>query len=82
MRHFRYTPPIVNGNPVIKFLFEEMYKQQVCHTDMALRAGFHRDTIRNWRIRNTPRVNDLEAALNYLGYTLKPVKMRSKSDEG
>ena len=46
--------------------------------DLSERVGLHRDTLRNWRTRYTPRVNDLEAALNYLGYTLKPVKVKGE----
>jgi hypothetical protein len=78
MRKYRYRPAIVNGNPVVKFLFEEMHRQRCCQMDLSERVGLHRDTIRNWRTRYTPRVNDIEAALNYLGYTLKPVPLRQR----
>jgi len=60
----------------VRFLFEEMYRQKVCHYDLAERVGLHRDTLRNWRTRYNPRINDLEAALNYLGYTLKPTRIK------
>jgi len=78
MRKFRYMPDIRTNEPSVKFLFEEMHRQRVCHIDLSERVGLHRDTLRNWRTRYTPRVNDLEAALNYLGYTLKPIKIKEK----
>ncbi len=78
MRKFRYRPSITNGNPMVKFLFQEMHRQRVCQMDLSERVGLHRDTLRNWRTKYTPRVNDLEAALNYLGYTLKPIKIKGE----
>ena len=71
-------PKIENGDPNVRFLFQEMQRQKVCQMDLSERVGLHRDTLRNWRTRYTPRVNDLEAALNYLGYTLKPVKVKGE----
>ena len=78
MKRFVRNLEIRTTEPTVRFLFEEMYRQQVSHYDVSVRAGFHRDTLRNWRTRNTPRVNDLEAVLNYLGYTLKVVKMKGE----
>lgn len=76
MRKFRYRPAIVNGNPVVKFLFQEMHKQRCCQLDLSERVGLHRDTLRKWRTQHTPRLNDIEAALNYLGYTLTIKKLK------
>lgn len=78
MRKFRYRPAIVNGNPIVRFLFQEMHRQKVCQIDLSERVGLHRDTLRNWRTRHTPKVDDIEAALNYLGYKLKPVKIKGE----
>ena len=61
---------ITNNNPVVRFLFEEMYRQQIHECDLAERVGFHRDTLRNWRTRYQPRVSDLQDCLYYLGYEL------------
>jgi len=80
MRKFRYRPTIVNGNPIVQFLFKEMHNQRMCQIDLSERVGLHRDTLRNWRTRYSPRINDIEAALNVLGYTLKPVRI--KDDNG
>lgn len=81
MRKFRYRPAIINGNPIIRFLFEEMHRQQMCQLDLSERVGLHRDTLRNWRTRYTPKINDVEAALNCLGYTLKAVRKRDNADK-
>lgn len=76
MRKFRYRPTIVNGNRIVRFLFEEMHRQRCCQMDLSERVGLHRDTLRKWRTKYTPRVNDIEAALNYLGYTLRVVRLK------
>lgn len=67
---------ITNNNPLVRFMFEEMYKQQVHECDLSESVGFHRDTLRKWRTRHQPRVVDLEACLNYLGYRLTIVRKR------
>ena len=80
MRKFRYRPTIINGNPVVRFLFEEMHRQRCCQMDLSEKVGLHRDTLRKWRTKYTPRINDMEAALNALGYTLKVARLKDKSD--
>lgn len=81
MRKFRYRPAIVNGNPIVKFLFEEMHRQRCCQLDLSERVGLHRDTLRNWRTRHNPSVDMMEAALNHLGYTLKVVRLKTAGDD-
>jgi hypothetical protein len=49
--------------------------------DLSERVGLHRDTLRKWRTTHTPRINDIEAALNYLGYKLKVVPIKMKGEE-
>ena len=72
---------ITNNNPVVRFLFEEMYRQQIHECDLAERVGFHRDTLRGWRTKYQPRVGDLNDCLSYLGYELKVVKKQCKDNE-
>ena len=71
---------ITNNNPVVRFLFEEMYRQQIHECDMAERVGFHRDTLRGWRTKYQPRVGDLEDCLSYLGYTIVAVRKYRKGN--
>ena len=65
---------ITNNNKIVRFLFEEMHKQKIHECDMSERVGFHRDTLRKWRIQHQPRISDLEACLDLLGYKLKVVR--------
>lgn len=67
---------IKNKNPVVRFLFEEMHRQQIHECDMSERVGFHRDTMRKWRTQHQPRVSDLEDCLNFLGYSLTVVRKK------
>lgn len=65
---------IRNNNPLVRFLFEEMYRQQIHECDLSERVGFHRDTLRGWRTRAQPRVTDLANCLDYLGYKMTIVR--------
>lgn len=72
MRQYRKKNPLgcTNNHRVIKFLTEEMHSQRMTSIDLSERAGLSKETIRWWRYRTMPRINDLEAALNVLGYEL------------
>ena len=72
---------ITNNNPVVRFLFEEMYNQRIHETDFAERVGFHRDTLRSWRTRYQPRVSDLQDCLSYLGYELVVARKSRKGSQ-
>ena len=67
---------IKNNNPLVRFLFEEMYKQQIHQRDMADRMGYHPDTMRSWRLKHMPSIQAVQDCLGYLGYELKAVRMR------
>jgi len=72
---------ITNNNPVVRFLFEEMYNQRIHERDFAERVGFHRDTLRSWRTRYQPRVSDLQDCLSYLGYELAVTRKSRKGSK-
>lgn len=65
---------IKNNNRIVRFMFEEMHHQQIHECDMSLKIGFHRDTLRKWRTHHQPRITDIEACLDYLGYRLTVVR--------
>ena len=65
---------ITNNNPVVRFVFEEMHRQKIHECDFSKRVGFHRDTLRGWRTRAQPIINDIQDCLDFLGYKLKVVK--------
>lgn len=72
---------ITNNTKVVRFLFEEMNRQKIHECDMSERVGFHRDTLRRWRIKHQPRINDLLDCLSYLGYDLVVVKKYRKGQK-
>ena len=72
---------ITNNNPVVRFLFEEMHRQQIHECDLSERVGFHRDTLRKWRTTHQPRVSDLQDCLSYLGYDLIVAKKSRKGQQ-
>lgn len=50
-----------------------MNRNQIGVLDMSERTGINKNTLKDWRTRTVPRVSDLEACFNVLGYKLKPV---------
>jgi len=79
MKQYRRKQPLSakNNNHIIQFLTSEMHKQRLCEIDLVNRAGLSKDTVRFWRHQTMPRINDVEAALNVLGFTLTVKKVRS-----
>lgn len=76
MRIYRGKNPVRTNSKVVRILFEHMHTQRITEAEMAERVGYSKDTLRDWRTRTNPRVNDLENCLNYLGYELhvRPLK--------
>lgn len=81
MRQFRLKRELEcrNSNPMVKFLFNQMFEQRMTQADLAERTGFAYDTLKHWRLYTMPRVNDLEAALNAMGYEMIAVSKNRKS---
>ena len=65
---------ITNNNEIVRFMFEEMCRQRIHERDFSERVGFHRDTLRGWRTRAQPRINDIADCLDFLGFKLKVVR--------
>lgn len=57
-------------HPLIRRLFCEMSSQQIGVVEMAEKSGIHKDTFRRWRDKSEPRLSDLDACFNVLGYEL------------
>ncbi len=79
MRIYRRKNTITNNEPCVQFLFSELHRQRCAEADFAERTGIHRDTLRGWRTRCNPKVNDLQFALNELGYEMV-VRPKKKND--
>jgi hypothetical protein len=70
---------ITNSSPFLKFLFSQMQEMGVSEAELARRTGICEATIRGWRTRTTPRLMDMEAALNAIGFELK-ISVLAKKD--
>lgn len=69
-------------HPFVKFLSKEMARQRATLTDVAERSGVSLKTIGQWRCGGrTPKLRDIEAVVNVLGYQLKLVPMKELDDE-
>lgn len=80
MRRFRTLSIPEHAHPLVKRLYKEMDYQQFGVTDTAERAGVARETIKGWRKSHCPRIGEIEACFNVLGYTLQPVRMKGYDD--
>lgn len=67
---FRPNTPPANAHRAVKRLFVECNAQQLTSADLSERSGINKNTIKDWRTRTAPTVDNLEAALNVLGLTL------------
>jgi transcriptional regulator with XRE-family HTH domain len=68
-----------NCHPFVKFLSKEMARQRATLTDVADRSGVCIKTIGQWRSGGrTPKLRDIEAVVNVLGFELKLVPMKEE----
>lgn len=58
-------------HPVVRLVFDELVKQNLSKAILAERSGIGASTLGHWKAGKTsPRLSDLEAVLNVLGYTV------------
>lgn len=67
---FRPHSPAERAHPLVRRLFAEMNEQQCSQQTMSERSGINKNTFRSWRTKAVPRLDDLEACLNVLGFEL------------
>lgn len=70
MRKFRKISPPERAHPLVKKMFDSMNHQQIGVLDLADRSGVNKNTIRDWRTRTVPTVDNFVACLNVLGLKL------------
>lgn len=71
MRPFRRPlKPTTRAHPLVQRFVELMNYEQITPLDVADRSGVNAHTIRNWRHRAIPQVDNFDACLNVLGYEL------------
>lgn len=57
-------------DPMVRFLFEEMHRQQCTDEELQKRTGINCRTFYHWRASSQPTVGNLQACLNALGFEL------------
>ena len=67
---FRPHSPAERAHPLVRRLFAEMNEQQCSQQTLSERSGINKNTFRSWRTKAVPRLDDLEACLNVLGFEL------------
>lgn len=67
---FRPVRIPLNAHPAVRRLFAEMNAQQCSQTEMARRSGVNRNTLKDWKTRTTPTLDNPEACLNVLDLEL------------
>ena len=67
-------------HPWVKWLCEEMNRQQRTLGEVSEKAGLGRNTISEWRTRGSPTLTSFEAVVNVLGYEIDIRPMAAKRD--
>lgn len=69
---------IPNGrgvHPFIRWIWRRINLDEWSQEDLAIKAGVSSNTIRKWRRgERNPRISELEAVINAMGYRLKIVE--------
>lgn len=67
---FRKVGVPTNVHPLVRRLFEEMNYQRIGVLDLAERSGVNKNTIKDWKNRSMPRLDNIDACYNVLGLKL------------
>lgn len=78
MREFRPLSIPRNAHPLVRMLFEEMNRQQLGVLDLAERSGVNKNTLRDWRTRTVPTVDNIEACFGVLGFRIVASRRREE----
>ena len=71
MRYFRKHSAPNNSHRLVRELVDRMNDERVTRHHLTVKAGVGKDVIRDWTHRRfTPRLENLEACLQVLGYEL------------
>lgn len=70
MREFRPISVPQKAHPLVRALFEEMNRQQLGVLDLAERSGVNKNTLRDWRTRTVPTIDNIEACFSVLGFRI------------
>jgi hypothetical protein len=72
MPRFRTLKQVdVEVHPLVSFIMTKMEEQRIPYAEMCTKAELGERTLRRWRMgQTTPAIDDIERALNVLGYSL------------
>lgn len=73
MSQFRRMTPRSNAHPFVHFITRKMNERQITPGEIERAVGMGMNVTRDWRGGTRPRIDILEAALDYLGYRLEIV---------
>lgn len=61
------------AGPHVKLVFAEMQRQGFTYDELAWQSGVLRPTLKAWRLKNAPSLQNIEAALGVLGFDFVPI---------
>jgi hypothetical protein len=61
------------AGPLVKLAFSEMARQFMTYDMVEEKSGVLRPTLKAWRYKNSPNLQNIEAVLNVLGWSLIPL---------
>ena len=67
----RSSPEDLRVSPLMRQFFDIVEKAGLTWKDMSKLSGLSRETLIRWQRQNSPKVDNLEAALNAIGYGLE-----------
>ena len=67
----RSSPEDLRVSPLMRQFFDIVEKAGLTWKDMSKLSGLSRETLIRWQRQNSPKVDNLEAALNAIGYRLE-----------
>ena len=76
-KSFRRRPKLsvpVKAHPLVRKLYDHMQCHNLGVVEMAELSGVNKNTLKDWRTRTVPKVDNLEACFNVMDLTLRPVK--------
>ena len=70
--HWGWRPlkPPEKAHPLVRFLYDECNRQQVSIRSVSEQSGVSESIINLWRTQGEPRLSNIEACLNVLGFTI------------
>lgn len=64
-------------HPLVKLIYRVMKMEQLTLLDIEERSGVNRNTVRSWKSKRNASIQNMEAVLNVMGYSLtaKPMEV-------